>query len=175
MKIISRTFFIALALISHLSSAQQVTKRDTLNGTELIMTMDTKISNELSDLEEKCLDKKDRNPNFENGTKENNKIVVPNRALTNEEICRKNPRISGFKIQVVVVKSNDEANKIRSDFRTKFPYLKVEIDASLRPNYKILAGSYFTKTSAASDLKSIRKQYNTAVPIQYRIFCVEAK
>lgn len=173
MKITSKIVLIILFSIAYQIHAQQTIKKDTINGTELTITMDTNVAKQIESLEEKCATSNEKI--IAAGNKGNNKIIIPSRALTNEEISRKNPRISGYKIQVVVVKSNDEANKIRSEFRTKFPNLKVEIDASLRPNYKILAGSYFTKQSSSPDLKLIRKQYNTAIPIQYRIFCAEAK
>ncbi len=81
----------------------------------------------------------------------------------------------GYKIQITTVKSNEEANEVKSYFRKRFPNLKVETDASLRPNYKILAGSYFTKQSASGDLSKIREYFKSAVAVQYRIFCSEAK
>ena len=86
-----------------------------------------------------------------------------------------NPRIMGYKIQLAVVKSNDEAREVGMFFRRRFPNMKVEIDASLRPNYKVMAGSYLTKQSAAADLARIRAHFKSAIAIQYRVFCVEAK
>ncbi|MBT2621632.1 SPOR domain-containing protein [Chryseobacterium sp. ISL-6] len=158
--------------------AQQVVKKDTLSGTELIMSMDPKVKDALEGLEDKCsrvsTSTTPRENNEETYTKPT-KIYVPSRELTNAEICRKNPRILGYKIQITTVKSNDEANEIKSYFRKRFPNLKVETDASLRPNYKILVGSYFTKQSASSDLSKIREYFKSAVAIQYRIFCAEAK
>ena len=76
---------------------------------------------------------------------------------------------------MVVVKSNEEANKVKSYFRTKFPNIKAETDASLRPNYKVLVGSYFTKQSASGDLSRIKSYFPEAISVQYRVFCVEAK
>jgi len=64
---------------------------------------------------------------------------------------------------------------VKAYFRRRFPNLKVETDASLRPNYKILAGSYFTKASASGDLSRIKQYFKSAIPVQYRVFCVEAK
>lgn len=162
--------------------AQQVVIKDTLAGTELTMTMDSKVSAALESIEGKCSKTASANIVKDNtvdsssntGTKPT-KIYVPNRELTNAEICRKNPRILGFKIQITTVKSNEEANEVKSYFRKRFPNLKVETDASLRPNYKILAGSYFTKQSAASDLSKIREYFKSAIAVQYRIFCSEAK
>ncbi|MCW3160564.1 SPOR domain-containing protein [Chryseobacterium oryctis] len=158
--------------------AQQVVKKDTLGGTELIMSMDPKIDAALGSLEDKC-----SRVASNNNTKDNDedtytkptKIYVPNRELTNAEICRKNPRILGYKIQITTVKSNEEANEVKAYFRRRFPNLKVETDASLRPNYKILAGSYFTKQSAAGDLSKIREYFKSAIAVQYRVFCAEAK
>ncbi|WP_185289810.1 SPOR domain-containing protein [Chryseobacterium lactis] len=165
--------------------AQQVVKKDTLSGTELVMTMDSKISAALEGIEGKCSKVAVNNPSKDSGNNDSGistgttpkppKIFVPNRELTNAEICNKNPRILGYKIQITTVKSNEEANEVKSYFRKRFPNLKVETDASLRPNYKILAGSYFTKQSASGDLSRIREYFKSAVAVQYRIFCAEAK
>ena len=158
--------------------AQQVVKRDTLSGTELVMTMDAKVNGALEGIEEKCtrvvISNSSGDVDDSSYTKPT-KIYVPSRELTNAEICRKNPRILGFKIQITTVKSNEEANEVKSYFRRRFPNLKVETDASLRPNYKILAGSYFTKQSAAADLSKVREYFKSAIPVQYRIFCAEAR
>jgi hypothetical protein len=162
--------------------AQQVVKKDTLAGTELVMTMDSKVSSALESIEDKCSRVAVNNNSTRDSTVDNpytpskpTKIYVPSRELTNAEICRKNPRILGYKIQITTVKSNEEANEVKSYFRKRFPNLKVETDASLRPNYKILAGSYFTKQSAASDISKIREYFKSAIPVQYRIFCAEAR
>jgi hypothetical protein len=161
--------------------AQQVVKKDTLSGTELVMTMDPKVNDALENLEEKCSrvastgNSAVKNEDDDDSYTKPTKIYVPNRELTNAEICRKNPRILGYKIQITTVKSNDEANEVKAYFRKRFPNLKVETDASLRPNYKILAGSYFTKQSAASDLSRIKEYFKSAIAVQYRIFCAEAK
>ncbi|MET3034768.1 SPOR domain-containing protein [Chryseobacterium sp. NRRL B-14859] len=165
--------------------AQQVVKKDTLSGTELVMTMDSKINAALEGIEGKCSKVATNNSTRDFSNNDNNistggitkptKIYVPNRELTNAEICKKNPRILGYKIQITTVKSNEEANEVKSYFRKRFPNLKVETDASLRPNYKILAGSYFTKQSAAADLSRIREYFKSAIAVQYRIFCAEAK
>lgn len=165
--------------------AQQVVKKDTLSGTELVITMDSKINAALEGVEDKCSKVVTNNSTKDYSNTDSGissgistkppKIYVPNRELTNAEICRKNPRILGYKIQITTVKSNEEANEVKSYFRKRFPNLKVETDASLRPNYKILAGSYFTKQSAAGDLSKIREYFKSAVAVQYRIFCSEAK
>lgn len=158
--------------------AQQVVKKDTLSGTELTITMDSRVSDALAAIEDRCAKPavtKGPSGIDDDAPAKPTKIFVPSRELTNAEICRKNPRILGFKIQITTVKSNEEANEIKAYFRKRFPNLKVETDASLRPNYKILAGSYFSKQSAASDLAKIKEYFKSATPIQYRVFCAEAK
>lgn len=156
--------------------AQQVVKKDTLSGTELIMTMDSRVNDAMTSLEEKCARVVVNNSSDDDEAPTRpSKIYVPSRELTNAEICRKNPRILGYKIQITTVKSNQEANEVKTYFRKRFPNLKVETDASLRPNYKILAGSYFTKQSASADLSRVREYFKSAIAVQYRIFCAEAK
>lgn len=164
-----KLFIIPALFCFYQIDAQYVVKKDTLSGTELSFSLDTRINDALEKIEYKC----DRNA----GTpvKVPPKVLVANRELTNAEVCRKNPKIMGFKIQVVIVKSNEEARKIATEFRNNFRSLKVETDASLRPNYKILAGSYFSKQSASDDLRNISKVYPSARVIPYAVFCVEAK
>ncbi len=181
-----KNLFKIIAVLSLLSSnifeAQQVVKKDTIDGTPLSMMMDEKVSSLLSDIEDKCATKLGSSSgNFGNEYNDNSpktttpRISVPEKELTNAEICRKNPRIMGFKIQLAVVKSNEEAREVGMFFRRRFPNMKVEIDASLRPNYKVMAGSYFSRQSAASDLSRIKQHFKGAIAIQYRVFCVEAK
>lgn len=166
-----------LLLSFYTIEAQQIVKRDTLAGTELVIAMDPKVEDALSAVEDHCTRSVATKSNDfeESRPKKPTKILVPNRELTKAEICSKNPRILGYKIQITMVKSNEEANEVKAYFRKRFPYLKVETDASLRPNYKILAGSYFTKQSAAGDLAKIKEFFKSAYATQYRIFCVEAK
>ncbi|WP_326981739.1 SPOR domain-containing protein [Chryseobacterium sp. MYb264] len=179
MKNLIKIFSVVSLLAFYHIDAQQVVKRDTLSGTELIISMDPKVDAALGSIEDKCsrvaVNTSTRDTDSDSDYTKPAKIFVPSRELTNAEICRKNPRILGFKIQITTVKSNDEANEVKSYFRKRFPNLKVETDASLRPNYKILAGSYFTKQSASSDLSKIREYFKSAVAVQYRIFCAEAK
>jgi len=179
-----KTFFKIVAAFCLFSlntfEAQQVVKKDTLSGTPLSIMMDEKVSALLTEIEDKCATNlATGNSNvgiIDNSVKgSGGKISVPERELTNAEICRKNPRLMGYKIQIAVVKSNEEAREVGMYFRRRFPNMKVEIDASLRPNYKVMAGSYFTKQSAAADLSRIRQHFKGALAVQYRIFCVEAK
>lgn len=162
--------------------AQLVVKKDTISGTPVSMSMDKKITDLLASVEDKCSttitsnggknwnDTTDETPSY-NTTR----INIPEKELSRAEICRKNPRIMGYKIQLAVVKSNEEAREVGMYFRRRFPNMKVEIDASLRPNYKVMAGSYLSKQTAGVDLSKIRKYFESAVSIQYRVFCVEAR
>ncbi len=153
--------------------AQQVVKNDTISGTPLSISMDKKVDDLLGNLEEKCLTGSSWNE--ETPKTSAPKIAVPEKELTQAEICRRNPRIMGYKIQLAVVKSNNEALEVGMYFRRRFPNIKVERDASLRPNYRVLAGSYFTKASAAADFARVKQQFKDANLVQYRVFCVEAK
>lgn len=157
--------------------AQEVVKVDTLGSNPLSVSMDRSISDMMDSMEERCATlniTREEAPTTVRSTRPST-IRVANRELTTAEICRQTPKLSGFKIQLTVVKSNAEANEVKAYFRRRFPNLKVEVDASLRPNYRILAGSYFTKQSASGDLAKIRQYFKSALPVAYRIFCVEAK
>lgn len=169
-------------LFINLVGAQQVVKTDTLSGTPLSISMDSRIDDLLGSIEDKCATTVTRNSTRTwNDTSDNTprvttpRVVVPERELSQAEICRRNPRIMGYKIQLAVVKSNEEAREVGMYFRRRFPNMKVEIDASLRPNYKVMAGSYLSKQSASGDLSRIRQYFNSAIAIQYRVFCVEAR
>lgn len=187
-----KNFFKASILFSLFSvvslNAQQVVEKDTIAGTEVSISMDSQVKELLDNMEENCLlantrktTRSDNDNTVGSGSNSGTPTTrpstrtVPNRALTNAEICRQNPRILGYKIQLVVVKSNEEANEVKAYFRRRFPNIKAETDASLRPNYKILVGSYFTRQSASADLARIKQYFKSALPVQYRVFCVEAK
>ena len=94
---------------------------------------------------------------------------------TNAEICRDNPRILGYKIQVAVVKVMKKPTKLNLISVRNSLNMKAETDASLRPNYKVLVGSYFSKQSASGDLAKLEVIFPAAIAVQYRVFCVEAK
>ena len=161
-------------VFSGVSNAQMITKRDTIGGTPLVISMDAKINEALENADNNC----DRiAASSESSVTSKPKVTVPTTSTpkSKAEICRENPKMMGYKIQLAVVKSNEEAKEVGMYFRRRFPNMKVEIDASLRPNYKVLTGSYFTKQSAATDLKKVREFFDNAIAIQYRIFCVEAK
>ncbi|UOE40997.1 SPOR domain-containing protein [Chryseobacterium suipulveris] len=180
MKSILKIFSVLILITTNFVGAQLVVKNDTISGTPLSISMDKRIDNLMSDMEDKCATRSTTSSgeNTANDSSTRNtapKIVVPERELTQAEICRRNPRIMGYKIQLAVVKSNEEAREVGMYFRRRFPNMKVEIDASLRPNYKVMAGSYLTKQSAAPDLAKIKPYFNSALAIQYRVFCVEAK
>ena len=175
MKILKQVvLFIGLFCFAGLS-AQQVVKTDTLSGNPLTTTMDQKINDLLQSAEDKCSMAGKSPDSGEDNYTTSTKIAVPERTMSRAEICRKYPRIMGYKIQIVVVKSNDEANKVITYFRSKFPDLKAIRDASLRPNYKVLVGSYFSKEAAQKDLARIKGTFKEAVPVKYYIFCVEGK
>lgn len=168
-----------LFFVANYIDAQTVVKNDTIAGVPLTMSMDSRVNELLERAEENC-DRIAGTGNVYDGgeTEVSTKkptIKTPAKPLSNAEICRQNPRIMGYKIQLAVVKSNEEAKEVGMYFRRRFPNMKVEIDASLRPNYKVMAGSYFTKQSANEDLKKIKPYFKSAIPVQYRVFCVEAK
>ncbi|MDY3451897.1 SPOR domain-containing protein [Riemerella anatipestifer] len=175
-KLINSSFYALFFLAFSFCNAQNtVIKKDTLEGTELSITTDKNISSLLDNLEKGCATKESTVKKAEKSDYiASSNTTNTNKNLSNAEICRKNPRILGYKIQLVVVKSKAEADEVAQYFRRRFPYIKVQLDASLRPNYKVLVGSYFTKEGAASDLRNIRGYFKSAIPVKYMIFCTDA-
>lgn len=164
--------------------SQLVTKADTLNRNILEIQTDNEVMKILNQLDDACHKNSASTIVRSTSTPAPRKNVTYVPIATNAtvvkvkseaEICRENPKILGYKIQLNVVKSREEANEIAMFFRRRFPSIKTELDASLRPNYKVLAGSYRSRQSAQSDYSRIRSLFPNAIPIQYRVFCVEAK
>lgn len=156
-------------------NAQVVSKTDTLNGTELTVHMDEKVSNMLENMEEACDIKKSEPVRSTPAKSTAPTTKTSSKPRTTAEICRENPRLMGYKIQVAVVNNKKDADQIGLQFRRKFPSMKVQLDASLRPNYKVLAGSYLTRDSGAADLRRVRASFPSARLVQYMVFCAEAK
>lgn len=175
MKKLFQLSFILMLMCTQNTLAQEVkTMEETINGTELSMAMDSRVAELLSESEEAC--KQKLSTLMEQEAKDQPEAdAKPKDKLTIAEICRQTPRLSGFKIQVAVVHDRQKANEIRYEVRRKFPDLRTELDSSLRPNYRILAGSYFSRESGSTDLRRVRKVYSTANLVPYRIFCAESK
>jgi hypothetical protein len=153
-----------------------VTQTETINGNVLALTMDKRTQELFLDLENKCaLTEMENAQRLAEAQAAEAARLAEAKNKSTAEICRDNPQLLGYKIQLAVVKSKKEADELGLEFRRKFPTMKVEIDASLRPDYKVLAGSYFSRESASGDLRRIRTEFDQARAVQYRIFCAEAK
>lgn len=164
------------------SGQEIISKIDSVNGNLYSMEMYFRIDELLKREEMKCvhnklihkdnIKRKDVISRLVEKKTLANKIIKP---LSIADICMERPKLMGYKIQITVTNNSNDANNIRYEFRKKFPNLRIELDSSLRPNYKILAGSFFSKKSGESDLRNVRKVYYGAILIPYRIFCVESK
>ncbi|WP_407517838.1 SPOR domain-containing protein [Elizabethkingia anophelis] len=179
----NRIFFVLFWGVQCFSGQEIISKKDSVNGNQYSMEMDVKIDELLKREEMKCvhdrlihkgsIKRKDVNSKLIEKKALANKIII--KPLSMADICTERPKLMGYKIQITVTNNSHDANNIRYEFRKKFPNLRIELDSSLRPNYKILAGSFFSKKSGESDLTNVRKVYYDAILIPYRIFCVESK
>ncbi|NAW51663.1 SPOR domain-containing protein [Elizabethkingia argentiflava] len=185
-KILKIGLIAALFCFQNICAQTMVTKSDSINGGVYFTQMDSRIDALLVKSEGNCRISKTPVVSNSSGVRgaeatdvrpfraPAKSTSVP-RSLTTADICRNTPKLSGYKIQVAITNNGADANRIRYEVRRNFPDLRIELDSSLRPNYKILAGSYFSKSSGATDLKRVRHIYTSAVLVPYRIFCVEAK
>ena len=94
--------------------------------------------------------------------------------LENFDPCANNQKVMGYKIQIMYTKDRNAANRSQSDFAKSFPSMVPEM-VYTRPDYRVMAGDYFTKRSAAMDLASVKKKYPGAFLVQWRVWCRKAK
>lgn len=190
LRMLKKIIFFFFLFITYNFNAQSKTQLKEIKEDNLTITMSSDIYSSLKQFEGKSSSNETNKSDNEESSKTENKIAkqietenketsverpkLNHKKLTNNELCAKNPRILGYKILINTVHTKEEADEISTEFRKTFPYLKTFIDASLRPNYKILAGSYFYTTNAAEDLKKIRAFYKTAKTVKYMIFCTDA-
>lgn len=180
-----KIYILFIGLSIQYVSAQEITNiKDSINGNVYSMEMDVRIDNLLKQMESDCSKsnvnnkiKKKKNVVSKFLDKNNNKKKKETsfNVLSIADVCRRQPKLMGYKIQIAVVNNGNEASKIRYEIRINFPALRVELNSDLRPNYRVLAGSFFRKESGMNDLKNVRKIYHDAILIPYRIFCVESK
>lgn len=175
MKTTIKMYFLLSLCLSVLVFSQTVVKRDTLSGTVLVTEIDTAVNNALTADKEKCNIRKSSGSYTSSGTRAATGSKRVAKTMTRAEICRRHPKMLGYKIMVGVRRNSKEANALKSKFRKSFPRMKAMTDASLRPNYKILAGSFVSRKSGKPYLNKVRRAFPSATLVQYQVYCVEAK
>ncbi|MCX8676664.1 SPOR domain-containing protein [Apibacter sp. B3706] len=164
--------FLLLFFICISFKAQQIiTKVDSATGGKLIINADEEILKMVSE-DELC-------KKFGDTTRESKPISSTdkkpvNRPVSPENICGRRNDIPGFMIKVGEAKTEKEINTLTTEFRKLFPELRVE-KSYLRPDWRLLAGDYFKRESAKSDLKRIKRNFPSALLVNWRIYCNRAK
>lgn len=92
----------------------------------------------------------------------------------NFDPCAQSQKVMGYKIQIMYTKDRNAANRSQADFAKNFPALVPEM-VYTRPDYRVMAGDYFTKRSAAMDLAQVKRKYPGAFLVQWRVWCRKAK
>uniref|UniRef100_UPI0039A5D49B SPOR domain-containing protein n=1 Tax=Ornithobacterium rhinotracheale TaxID=28251 RepID=UPI0039A5D49B len=92
----------------------------------------------------------------------------------NIDICARNPKVKGYRIQIRYTKDRSLATSVLNEFSRNFPDLSSEM-VYTRPDYRVLVGEYFTKRSAAADMVRIKKKYPGAFFVQWAVWCRRAK
>ena len=165
--------FIVLFLFIFSASAFAQEKIDTVqiinNGT-LNMEIDSRINNVIKAKEDavctytsptkKPIDKKpiDKKP-----------VVVKS-----NDPCAGMPQVSGFKIQIYYSKNRADADKVRAEFNKIYPDISAQV-VYYAPDYRVLVGDYFSKSSASKDIRRLKSNYNSAFSIPYKVLCRKAK
>jgi len=95
------------------------------------------------------------------------------RASSNDP-CANQTQINGFKVQIYYSKNRSDADKVKNEFERSYPNLSAQI-AYFAPDYRVLVGDYFTKSSASKDIRKLKSKYNSSFSIPYKILCRRAK
>ncbi|SMC84782.1 SPOR domain-containing protein [Moheibacter sediminis] len=103
----------------------------------------------------------------------NKPVYVPPKKLTPADKCATQQKIMGYKIQIFYTKDREAANKVKNDFSRQFPSLTAELIYA-SPDYRILVGDYFTRSTASPDLRRIQRSYPSAFSVQWRVWCRKA-
>lgn len=84
-------------------------------------------------------------------------------------IDKKKPFFQGYRIQIFSGNSKEEANKVKSDFYTKFPSMRCYLTYQ-QPYYKLRVGDYEDQESAKPDAKRLARTYPSSflVPDEVR-------
>lgn len=88
--------------------------------------------------------------------------------------CAIQTQLNGFKIQIYYSKNRSEADKVRNEFERSYPNLSAQV-VYFAPDYRVLVGDYFTKSSANPDIRKLKSKYNSSFTIPYKILCRKAK
>lgn len=99
---------------------------------------------------------------------------TPPTRLTPAEKCATQNKIMGYKIQIFYTKDRNAAEKVKNDFANQNPGYTVEL-VYLAPDYRVMVGDYFTRQSAAPDLRKVQRTYSGAFTVQWRVWCRKAK
>lgn len=154
-------FFILLFLVGLTSAFSQTSMRDTISGGSYVIKGNPVIDS----LVQKTIAKKCYRPPVKKTQNDDKQNFDP---------CAQNQKVMGYKIQVMYTKDRNAANRVQSEFGRNYPYLVPEM-VYTRPDYRVMAGDYFTKRSAAMDLASVKKKYPGAFLVQWRVWCRKAK
>ncbi len=147
-------FFLVICLFSGIAWSQVMVK-DTISGGEIIISG----SIEIDSLVQKTIE---------------TSCSKPEPKTENIDPCADNPKVMGYKIQILYSKSRSNAEGAISEFNNEFPGFSTEMKY-IAPDYKVLVGDYFTKRSAAVDLARIKKKFPSSFLVNWRVWCRKAK
>lgn len=156
-------FFLFILTFGFIFSSAQITVQDTITGGSYhlngVAAIDSLVQNTIKDKCYKPVVKVDEKEEEE---------------LENFDPCAQSPKVMGYKIQIMYTKDRNAANRAQQDFAKNFPQLVPEM-VYTRPDYRVMAGDYFTKRSAAMDLAQVKRKYPGAFLVQWRVWCRKAK
>lgn len=102
------------------------------------------------------------------------KTVEKKVVVKSNDPCAGTPQVNGFKIQIYYSKNRSDADKVRNEFSRLYPGMSAQT-AYYSPDYRVLVGDYFSKSSASRDIRRLKKNYNNAFSIPFKVLCRKAE
>lgn len=102
------------------------------------------------------------------------KPVDKKTTIRSNDPCAGNAQVNGYKIQIYYSKNRQEANNVKDEFNKLYPDMSVQV-TYYTPDYRVLVGDYFSKSSASKDIRRLRSKYNSAFSIPFKVLCRKAK
>jgi thioredoxin-related protein len=102
------------------------------------------------------------------------KNVEKKAVVKSNDPCAGTPQVNGFKVQIYYSKNRADADKVRNEFSSSYPDMSAQV-TYYAPDYRVLVGDYFSKSSASGDIRRLKRTYNSAFTIPFKVLCRKAK
>lgn len=157
-------------------------EKDSIEQNNVQINMSDKLQSYLDDYEENAknemirreINKKNNEVSHQKRIEKEQKIIETIKEKREIDICYQRDKVDGVKIKVGTTKTIEEANNLKKQVMSLYPYLTTPEVKDVRPNYYIMFGDYFSRKAAEKHLKEVQKKFPNAVLTNWRVYCRKA-